>query len=71
MPSNSPNDPQPDEIPEDRRIGGEPNPSGSGQSQAQPAPAPREDSGARWGGLTNPFRRPRRQRIGAGFRLVE
>jgi hypothetical protein len=40
MPSNGPNDPQPDEIPEDQRIGGEPSPSSRRQSQTPPAPAP-------------------------------
>jgi hypothetical protein len=43
MPSESPNNRQPDEIPEDERTGGEPNPSGSDQSQAPPAPASRRD----------------------------
>jgi len=43
MPSESPNDPQPDAIPEDQRTGSEPNPSSSGQSQKSPAAAKIEE----------------------------
>jgi hypothetical protein len=47
MASNGSNDPQPDEIPEDQRIGGEPSPSGRSQSKAPPPPANHENSAAR------------------------
>lgn len=38
MPTESPHDPQPDDLPENQRTGGEPNPSGRGEPNMPPAP---------------------------------
>jgi hypothetical protein len=56
MPSNDPNNPPPDEIPEDQRIGGEPGPSSRSRSKAPPPPAHHEDSAAQR--VTSTFGRP-------------